>query len=59
MESGEGAWEGLESTALRTLQAILRNLRFTLSNTGGHCKPLSREMTHHDLTFTRRSLLLC
>lgn len=34
MESGEGAWEGLESRAHRTLQAILRNLRFTLSSTG-------------------------
>ena len=34
-ESGEGAWEGLESRALRTLQAILRNLSFTLSNTEG------------------------
>lgn len=27
-------WEGLESRALRTLQAVLRNLSFTLSDRG-------------------------
>lgn len=47
----EGAREALGSRAPRTLQAILRNLSFTLNDTRSHCKPLNREMIHYDLTF--------